>query len=353
MRSLLALAAVLGLLAAACGSSPAELSEPGRKAGVNIAVADVPLSEVVFDTFDGGSITLEEASESRIESLLDAIPPIDEPRYEPGATSTDMAADDLVVGFVGRDGSAWAYPHRILNLHEIVNDDIAGVPVLVTYCPLCRSGVVFDRRIDDLRHDGVLTFGNTSALYENDLVLVDRQTNSYWWQLAGRSIVGDLSGAELPVLPSVTTSWEQWLVDHPQTQVLAHDQGFGRDYQRDSFTNYADRVDAKNVPFPIGPGAFDDERLSPSTRVIGFEATVDGTSVPHAVAVLINEPIEIVVDADPVLVVRLDGNGGGEVLERTIGDDGAVSEVAYPSRSAFWFAYVALHEGTRVELVGP
>ncbi len=353
-RQVVVLLAAAGLLAAACGSTAAtELVEPSRKAGVNVSVADVALSDVVFDTFDGGSITLEEASASRIEGLLDAIPPLDEPRYEPGATTNDIAEDDLVIGVVASDGSAWAYPHRILNLHEIVNDEFDGVPVLVTYCPLCRSGVVFDRRIDDLRHDGVLTFGNSSALYENDLVLVDRQTNSYWWQLAGRSIVGDLSGAELDVLPSVTTTWGQWLTDHPQTQVLSHDQGFGRDYTRDSFTNYAQRVDAQNVPFPVGPGAFDDDRLSPSTRVIGFEATIDGELVPHAVAVLANEPVEVVVRADPTLVVRLDGNGGGEVVAQRVENDGTVSEVAHPSRSAFWFAYVAIHEGSTVELVGP
>ncbi len=323
------------------------------KAGINLTEADVELSEVVFDTFDGGSITLEEASEADILRLLDAIPPIDDPVYEAGADTVDMNDADLVIGYEGADGSAWAYPHRILNFHEIVNDDIGGLPVLITYCPLCRSGVVFDRRINDLRHDGVLTFGNSSALFENDLVLVDRETNSYWWQLAGRSIVGDLSGAELPALPSVTTTWAQWLADHPDTQLLSHDQGFGRDYSNDPFVTYGERVDAGRVPFPVSPDAFDDDRLSQSTRIIGFDAIIDGEAVPHAVAVLANEPIDVPVEADPSLIVRLDGNGGGEVLSIEEGPDGTELEVPYPSRSSFWFAFVAINEGTEVVLVAP
>ncbi len=202
-----------------------ENEQPQIVAGINLSVHDVPLSDIVFDTFDGGSVPLSEASEGQILDLLDAIPPIDEPRYSDGRDAGWLKPDDLVLGYVGVDGSTFAYPHRVLNFHEIVNDEVAGVPILVSYCPLCRSGVVFDRRPDDLRHDGVLTFGNSSALYENDLVLVDRETSTYWWQLAGRGIVGDLSGAELQPLASTTTTWQSWLDLHPDTQVLSNDQG--------------------------------------------------------------------------------------------------------------------------------
>ncbi len=344
-----ALLLALAVFAAACSSDVAPSEGSAVKAGVDVSITDVPLSDVVFDTFDGGSVTLEAATEEQILGLLDAIPPIDSPVYEPGASSEQMNDDDLVIGFVGDDGSAWAYPHRILNFHEIVNDEIAGVPVVVTYCPLCRSGVVFDRRIDDLRHDGVLSFGNSSALYENDLVLIDRETNSYWWQLAGRSIVGRLSGAELPALPSVTTTWAQWLADHPDTSVLSHDQGFGRSYDRDPFGSYAARVDDGQVPFPVGPESFADDRLSPSTRVIGFDAVIDGQPVPHAVPILSNEPAEVVVASSPEILIRLDGAGGGEVF--SVDESGA--ETPHPSRSSFWFAYVGITTPTEIVIVGP
>ncbi|MEE8346657.1 MAG: DUF3179 domain-containing (seleno)protein, partial [Dehalococcoidia bacterium] len=162
-------------------------------AGVDLSLHSVPLEDVHFDTFDGGSIPLSEISEERLIGLQDAIPPLDTPRYDGVAGGGWLDASDLVIGYAGERGGAWAYPLKILNFHEIVNDDLDGVPVLISYCPLCRSGVVYDRRLAGK----LLTFGNTSALYENDLVMFDRQTNSFWWQTAGEGIVGTLTGEQL------------------------------------------------------------------------------------------------------------------------------------------------------------
>lgn len=111
-------------------------------------------------------------------------------------------------------GQAYAYPHKILNFHELVNDAIDGIPLLVSYCPLCGSGVVFDRRLGGR----TLRFGNTSALYDSDLVMFDWETNSYWWQVAGEAIVGTLSGETLKVLASTTTQWSTWKSLHPHTR---------------------------------------------------------------------------------------------------------------------------------------
>lgn len=391
-RTLRAVLFVVSMIAAGCGGSASGGSatseiEPGGDvvddparivAGINLSVHDVELTEVVFDTFDGGSVPLSEASEGQILDLLDAIPPIDDPRYSSSSDADWLKPDDLILGYVGADGSAFAYPHRVLNFHEIVNDDVAGTPILVSYCPLCRSGVVFDRRPDDLRHDGVLTFGNSSALYENDLVLVDRETSTYWWQLAGRGIVGDLSGAELRPLPSTTTTWQSWVDQHPDTQVLANDQGFGRDYSRDPFGGYADGIDEGRTPFPTSADAFADTRLSPSTRIVGFDVAGEPTTVP----VLVNEPTVVAIEADPPLVVLLDGLGGGSVFESVIDGSSVIFEVVdgaiidsttesewsvsgfavegslkgaqlamYPSRSSFWFAWVDINHPTTVTLV--
>ena len=145
---------------------------------------------------------LPDASSALIDRLLDAIVPIDDPVYEEASRADEwLKGDDVVVGYFDA-GQAWAYPVRILNFHEIVNDELAGLPALVSYCPLCGSAVVYDRRLDG----DVLTFSNTSALYENDLVMVDRQTGTYWWQVPGRGLVGPLAGAELAPLPSFTTT---------------------------------------------------------------------------------------------------------------------------------------------------
>lgn len=92
---------------------------------------------------------------------------------------------------------------NVLNFRELVTDEIGGVPVLITYCPLCFSGVVFDREVDGL----VLIFGNTSALYQSDLVMYDHQTGSYWFQVGGEAVMGTLTGARLKILPSTTMEW--------------------------------------------------------------------------------------------------------------------------------------------------
>ncbi|MEM7092126.1 MAG: DUF3179 domain-containing protein [Actinomycetota bacterium] len=364
-------------VAAGCAGASEDATEPEEEreifAGVNIAIADVALSEVVFDTFDGGSITLDEATEEQVLDLLNAIPPLDEPVYIDAADATYLRPDDLILGYVGEDGSAWAHPHRILNFHEIVNTTVADRPVAITYCPLCASGVVFDRRPNDLRHEGTLTFDNTSALYENDMVMVDAETNTYWWQVAGRGLVGNLTGSELVTLPSTTTSWQAWMATHPNTQVLSNDQGRGPRYERDPFTDYGTSVEAGRVPFPVSPDVFDDARLSPSTRIIGFE--VGGRSV--AVPVVGSSPSVVLVDVLDAggVVVLLDGLGGGSVFEApgaiplNVTDSGFVDadEVVWdaagrsttgdqltpvPSTTAFWFAWVAVTSGdTRV--VGP
>ena len=123
----------------------------------------------------------------------------------PPFTGRWLADDDLVLGYVS-ESDAFAYPIKMLDLHEIVHDVIDGVPVLVTYCPLCGSGVVYNRELDG----DTLIFGNTSALYESDMVMYDHETGSYWFQVMGEAIVGPLTGRRLKPLASRTTTWEEW-----------------------------------------------------------------------------------------------------------------------------------------------
>lgn len=303
--------------------------------------AVVELGDVFFDTFDGNATPLSEASNEDIIRLLDAIPPIDNPPYINPSDDEWLEDEDLILGYIDAEGQAYAYPHKILNFHEIVNDTLADTPVLISYCPLCNSGVVFDRRPDDLRHDGELTFSNTSALYDNDMVMVDRQTSSYWWQVPGRGIVGTLSGAELTVLPSVTTTWAQWQIDQPNTLLLSRELGFSRDYTRDPFSSYADRVNAGSTPFPVNPEALADDRLRPATRVIAIEVGDDAVAVP--VIGLLTDLEVTVGGVDHV--VRPDGGGGAQAFAVTA--DGTLEPA--PSRSTFWFAYVASFPNARVE----
>ncbi len=334
------------VLATACGDdlmTESAASTSDDIAGVpDRTISVVDIDEVYFDTFDGGSIALGDATVDDIVGLLDRIPPIDAPRYIEPSEDDWLGDDDLVLGYIDASGQPYAYPHKILNFHEIVNDTLATVPVLISYCPLCNSGVVFDRRLDDLRHDGALTFGNSSALYDNDLVMVDRETNTYWWQVPGRGIVGTLSGAELTVLPSTTTTWGQWLIDEPETLVLSRDLGFRRDYERDPFVGYADRVNAGNTPFPVDDRALRDGRLAPATQVIAIEVGDDAAAVP--VAELVRELALTVGGVEHI--IEPDGSGGARVYATT----GDGSRVPAASRSTFWFAYVASFPEARVVL---
>ena len=340
------------------GQSSAE--EAQTPPDVDLSIHSVPLNEIYFDTFDGGSVPLSDSTAELRLRLLDAIPPIDRPVYGDASAGDWLAPDDLVLGYVA-GGQAYAYPFKILNYHEIVNDDLGGVPVLISYCPLCRSAIVYDRRVDG----DVLSFGNTSALYESDLVMVDRTTGSYWWQVAGTAIVGPLTDAELEPLPSVVATWTNWASLHPETLVLTRATGFTRPYERDAFAGYADIIDSGRFPFPVGEAARD-ARLRPSALVVGV--VIDEVARAYPVENLI-DPINDEVGGNEIVVFPTEGGAtvfgaivDGETLRFELRngdfvdvDTGSVwtsSGVAvsgarqgatltpFPSRTTFWFAFV-------------
>jgi len=277
MRRLVTTTAAVGLLAVGCAADDAVDDAPDATVvladdvvvpPVDRTITSVDLDEVVFDTFDGGSIPLSEASEVTIDRLLDAITPVDVAAFESPADADWLDDDDLVI-VVERGEVARAYPILVLDLHEIVHDRIGDDAFVVTYCPLCGSALVFDRRTDD----GLITFSNTSALYENDMVMVDRETGSYWWQTAGRAIVGPRTGEELTLVSSRVERFGPWRAAHPDGAVLVRPNDL-TDYRRDRFSGYATTLDSGRTPFPVSPEVFDDDRLAPSARVT--IARIDG-----------------------------------------------------------------------------
>ena len=139
------------------------------------------------------------------------------------------------------NGDARAYPLRIMMWHEIVNDVIGGVPVAVTYCPLCNAAIVFDATID-----GVATeFGTTGKLRYSDLVMYDRQSETWWQQFSGKGIIGEHAGDELTMIPSRLDSWGRFKADHPDGQVLIPNNPRMRQYWRNPYGGY----DTANSPF--------------------------------------------------------------------------------------------------------
>ena len=186
----------------------------------------------------------------------DGIPSIDAPRFVPIAEETGLAASEPVIGFA-LAGDARAYPVRILTWHEIVNDTVGGVPVVVTYCPLCNSSLVFERRLGD----EVLDFGTTGKLKESNLIMYDRQTDSWWQQFTGEAIAGTHAGARLKLLPSRLQSWSQFKADHPDGTVLVPNNPGLRNYGSNPYVGY-------DTGFPFLYDGQLPEKISPMERVV-------------------------------------------------------------------------------------
>jgi hypothetical protein len=201
----------------------------------------------------------------------DGIPAIDKPVFERADTVTWLAGREPVLSLtVGTETRA--YPLQVMTWHEIVNDTVDGVPVAVTYCPLCNSGVAFHREVAGR----VLSFGTSGMLYADNLVMYDRQTESLWPQLTGQASIGVLTGTELVAIPMGVVAWDDFRQAHPSALVLTRETGFERPYGRNPYVGY-DNPEG-DLLFPL-PGETDN-RLPVKERVVGLSAG------PHSVAVV-------------------------------------------------------------------
>jgi hypothetical protein len=189
----------------------------------------------------------------------DGIPSIDAPRFVSLDEAAEWLADNEPVIAVEIEGDARAYPLQILTWHEIVNDTVGGVPVTVTFCPLCNSAITFDRRVGT----EVYEFGTSGLLRNSDLVMYDRTTESLWQQLTGEAIVGDMVGAQLTFLPSSLVGFADFRAAFPEGVVLSRDTGYRRSYGRNPYAGY-DRIGED--PF-LYRGEVDD-RLAAMARVV-------------------------------------------------------------------------------------
>jgi len=172
----------------------------------------------------------------------DGIPSIDDPTFA-SPEDVELPPQEAVIG-INSSSEARAYPLRILMWHEIVNDRFDGRAIAVTYCPLCNTGIVFDRTLDG----ETLEFGTTGKLRHSDLVMYDRTTESWWQQFTGQAIVGELMGATLEMLPSRLESYAMFLERNAERDmaVLVPDGTFRRDYGRNPYVNYDDE---RSSPF--------------------------------------------------------------------------------------------------------
>jgi hypothetical protein len=190
----------------------------------------------------------------------DGIPAIDRPAFVTPADAARWIAPKEPVLALEVKGDARAYPLQILMWHEIVNDVVGGVPVAVTFCPLCNSGIVFERVLDGT----TLDFGTSGKLYKSDLVMSDRQTHSLWAQMEGKAIVGEKAGTRLALVPANTISYEDWKAAYPGGKVLSTETGHRRSYGRNPYEAY-DQPDSH--PFLLRGAP--DRRRPPKERVVG------------------------------------------------------------------------------------
>jgi Protein of unknown function (DUF3179) len=262
----------------------------------------------------------------------DGIPSIDAPRFVEAAKS-GLKDGDRLLG-LARGGAARAYPVRILNWHEVVNDRLGDEAVAVTYCPLCGTGMAFDARVGG---KAASSFGVSGLLYNSDVLLYDRATESLWSQLLEQAVAGPMKGTRLTPVPLTHTSWADWRTRHPRTEVLSTETGHARDYARDPYAGY----DA--IPRLMFEVQHRDDRHPLKEWVLGLR--VGGQAKAYPFSVLARR-----VDAKG----RLPDRVGGVPVEIRL-DAAHRSAEAFdaagqplPSVMSFWFAWVAFYPRTEV-----
>ena len=256
----------------------------------------------------------------------DGIQALDAPKTLP-AKDAPWEDDERVIG-VALAGEARAYPLAILVWHELVNDTVGGRPILVSYCPLCGTGIVFDRRVGGETR----SFGVSGLLYLSDLLLYDRETESLWSQISAQAVTGPALGERLQPLRSRITSWGEWKQEHPQTRVLSHDTGHDRPYGKDAYAGYAQ---TEKLLFPVPK----DSRYHPKMPTAGLRLA-DGSARAY--------PAAEVLGAGGKVSERF---GGHAVTVAYDGDEGLFSIEAPPGVEViegYWFAWAAFHPETEV-----
>jgi hypothetical protein len=259
----------------------------------------------------------------------DGIPAIDRPVFIGAESARFLSPDDRVLGLFHK-GEARAYPLKIMDWHEVVNDKVAGHSIAVTYCPLCRTGIAFEAG-----GEGATTFGVSGLLYNSNVLLYDRETESLWSQLKMQAVSGSEKGRQLEPVPLRHTTWAAWREQHPDTKVLSLDTGFRRDYERNPYTGYATNED---LYFPVSARS---SRYHPKEEVLGLKldghvkvypftelARVGSATIDDRIG---DQPIRISFDADQRSAVARDLEGN-----------------ELPGVTSFWFAWYAFHPATAV-----
>ena len=222
--------------------------------------------------FDNRTVDLDEIRSGGVPP--DGIPPIDEPQFIEQEEADEWLEDREPVIVMDIEGDVRAYPLQILTWHEIVNDEFGDMPVAVTFCPLCNSAVAFEREVEGL---GEVRLGVSGLLRNSDLIMWDDKTESFWQQITGEAIVGEMAGTQLTFLPSVIVSYGDFKENHPDGVVLSRDTGHNRAYGNNPYEGYDD-IDSSPFMFNELP----DDRLAAMERVLVLELNDEPIAYPFS-----------------------------------------------------------------------
>jgi len=257
----------------------------------------------------------------------DGIPALYDPRFTSAKDVEYLKQSDRILGLI-INGEVKAYPIKILNWHELVNDSVGGKDVLVSYCPLCGTGMAFDAKIDGKR----FVFGVSGKLYNSDILMYDKETESLWSQIKMEAVTGPMTGKRITLLPLVHTTWGAWKLKHPSTKVLSKKTGHFRNYNTSPYNSYET---SDQIMFPV---KHNDDRLSRKEWVLGVIVNKEAkaysfkrlrreqTSVRDKVG---GQNIIVVYDADNQSAVVLDEQNN-----------------IIPATQIYWFAWAAFYPDT-------
>lgn len=260
----------------------------------------------------------------------DGIPSIDDPKFV-AVSEASFVTDEEPGIAVSLNGIDRFYPFQILVWHEMVNDTFGSQRVLVTYCPLCLSGIVFDPLVKGER----VEFGTSGKLWQSNLVMYDRKTDSYWSQILGEAIVGEMTGTQLKVLPSDMTRFGEWKKLNPNGQVLSRDTGATRFYGRDPYGDYY------TTPGTFFPVRNKDSRLEDKDFVLGI--VVNGKAKAYYPPAIKNKGETLDNFEGKTIVAKYEADlDVVRLFEKKT--DGTLERInPFPN---FWFSWVAAHPDT-------